>query len=40
MFNNNFEFCVEKEIYDDSGNYVILDCSIEDHKCILANIRY
>ena len=24
MFNNNFEFCVEKEIYDDSGNNVIL----------------
>ena len=38
MFNNNFEFSVEKEIYDDSGNYVILDCTIEDHKFILANI--
>ena len=34
MFNNNFEFSVEKEIYDDSGNYVILDCTIEDHKFI------
>ena len=38
LFNNNFEFSVEKEIYDDSGNYVILDCTIEDHKFILANI--
>ena len=38
LFYNNFEFSVEKEIYDDSGNYVILDCTIEDHKFILANI--
>ena len=38
IFNNNSEFSVEKEIYDESGNYVILHCTIEIHKFILANI--
>ena len=38
MFNNNFELSAEKEIYDESGNYVILHCTIEIHKFILANI--
>ena len=38
LFSNNFEFSVEKEIYDESGNYVITDCTSEDHKFILANI--
>ena len=40
MFNNNFEFCAEKEIYDDSGNNVILDCTIEDSKYLWPKFRF
>lgn len=38
LFNNNFEFCILNELYDEGGNYVILDCTVEEHKFILVNI--
>ena len=35
---NNFEFEVHKEIKDHSGNFLILDITIEGHRITLANI--
>ena len=38
LSNNNLEFSVENDIYDEVVIYIILDCTIEEQKFILANI--
>lgn len=38
MFNNNFEFKINKTQKDTEGNLIALDITIEDHKVTLINI--
>jgi exonuclease III len=38
LLNNNFDFCITNELNDENGNYIILECTIEEHKFILVSI--